>query len=538
MFYVYIEIFFNLINHSVHIFISNSKNDDKKVATFNNQKAIMNTSKSKPTDFNKQIKDAKSHSSNIGLKQRKEKRRIRPNLTQISNQIGNISSLPSEDLSTMRNSTWTSKGKKKVIHNTRPMERSDSLSDETNTFYAYTNDIHSHSSGSGINKPPPNLPIDLTISLSKCNNGEDVTLQNSNMNSDLDILETTNILERVANIYSTIIKNHLTPSTILELHLLMRLLSLHDDAQRNVIVSASSTDAKEDKRNGFAGDDSISQFIPIFKSGRHCRVFATIVISSLKSILFNLSNDMMESLSLFPPMKCHMPEICQQLQTIVTENKRRLTSNDLSFDQISLTKISGNSLAQTMPNSYSNNNPILALPFNPDRDSIHNYRSASQTTIFRNREVCRDFFFSKIRSFQNIYAKILDPSIASKRLTEIQNAAKTLIHDKLLPQNMFWFAELFCELLQKIGLEDVQETDVEILSQVKDGKRLQVRIYDIHYLFWKFFCYALELLRYFSEMENLPNAIWRLITHTPHMMHFCHFKLRNFIRELQTSRIR
>ena len=50
-----------------------------------------------------------------------------------------------------------------------------------------------------------------------------------------------------------------------------------------------------------------------------------------------------------------------------------------------------------------------------------------------------------------------------------------MMSQRLLPGNIAWFAEYFCELLCQIGLVPMQETDKEIVKHVGDKDRLKVR---------------------------------------------------------------
>ncbi len=48
---------------------------------------------------------------------------------------------------------------------------------------------------------------------------------------------------------------------------------------------------------------------------------------------------------------------------------------------------------------------------------------------------------------------------------------------ELLPTNVPWFTELFLDMLQQIGLVPMQETDTDILNNVSDKEKLQVRAF-------------------------------------------------------------
>jgi len=284
----------------------------------------------------------------------------------------------------------------------------------------------------------------------------------------------TDMLNRMAQIYSSLITNYLVPSTMLELHFIIRLLSLQDDAINEGSGKQENASYKDRSQNleSNLGPTLKSCFV----SGHSCRIFASKVIGFLKPIILNLCDEILEAFAVYPSIKLHLPQICAELGAAADENKTRFIINDDSKQISSQLVPSYESLYKSQSSMSNVNNPIMALPFHPDRDSKHNYRSASQAAIYKNREECRDFLFSKIRSFQNMHAKILDTAVASSKRLGIQNAAKDLIHQKLLKQNTFWFAELFCDLLIKIGPKDIEETDVEILNHVKDGKKLQVSL--------------------------------------------------------------
>ena len=50
----------------------------------------------------------------------------------------------------------------------------------------------------------------------------------------------------------------------------------------------------------------------------------------------------------------------------------------------------------------------------------------------------------------------------------------TKMMQSLLPSNVPWFTEFFCELLLQIGIVPMQETDQDILKNIRDKDKLQV----------------------------------------------------------------
>ena len=79
---------------------------------------------------------------------------------------------------------------------------------------------------------------------------------------------------------------------------------------------------------------------------------------------------------------------------------------------------------------------------------------------------------------------VLNPTQVHQCLNTIILALRQMI-DQLLPSNTPWFAELFTDLLLQIGLVPMQELDADILKNVADKDRLQVRMYELgpHVLF-------------------------------------------------------
>jgi hypothetical protein len=63
---------------------------------------------------------------------------------------------------------------------------------------------------------------------------------------------------------------------------------------------------------------------------------------------------------------------------------------------------------------------------------------------------------------------------AEKNIGSLKYASREMLMN-VSPGNTLWFVNFFCDLLLQIGLSPISETDSEVLRQIGDKKRLQVR---------------------------------------------------------------
>ena len=269
-------------------------------------------------------------------------------------------------------------------------------------------------------------------------------------------------LGRLVDIYSTLILNQLVPSVPLELHLLVRLLSLNEKAKGHL----SPEDSLDDE-----GDGGVF-FRDVFCSAKSCRDFAAQVLRKIENpILSSLGEVILRKLIVLPSFKKNLPEIVGNLKRITEDRGGILDKADALEGAVAAMSISG-----------ASNTPFLTVPFDEDRDSRHNYRSRDRTMLFNNREESRDKFMFQLRAFQEIRGTVLDPSQANVYISDIEIACREMIQG-LLPGNFDWFSGLFTDLLLQIGLVAVEETDKDVLKQVADKDRLMVSRRDAGVLF-------------------------------------------------------
>lgn len=262
-------------------------------------------------------------------------------------------------------------------------------------------------------------------------------------------------LGRLVDIYITLILNQLVPSVPLELHLLVRLLSLNVKAKGH-LPPGESLDYEGDRDVG-------AVFRDVFCSAKSCRDFAAKVLTKIeRPILSSLGEVILRKLIVLPSFKKNLPEVVGNLKRIMDDRGGILDKADPLEGAVAAISISG-----------ASNTPFLTVPFDEDRDSRHNYRSRDRTMLFNNREESRDKFMFQLRAFQEIRGTVLDPTQANVYISDIEIACREMIQG-LLPGNFDWFSGLFTDLLLQIGLVAVEETDKDVLKQVADKDRLKV----------------------------------------------------------------
>ncbi len=247
-------------------------------------------------------------------------------------------------------------------------------------------------------------------------------------------------LKRLAAIYYTILKSHLAPFILLELHLLMRLISLSDTVEK------SQSRPKNDKTRALAG---------IFRS-EACRIyFVSQALLCLEGLINNMGYETIKIFVALPALQQHCPTLVAKLKD--TMNKDKAT---LMFET-----------GQKALGSDSKT-PHLTLPFDYERDSRHNYRSLDLSRLFKEREELRDSFLYQLRAFQEVRGKLMGNEESDNIINSIKREARDMMKN-VSPGNIEWFVNLFCDLLLQIGILPVGETDSEVLRHVTDKKRLQ-----------------------------------------------------------------
>ena len=250
--------------------------------------------------------------------------------------------------------------------------------------------------------------------------------------------------DRLASIYSTILKHHLAPFLLLELHLLVRLISISEKTTK-CLMSGGNDQTQANLA-----------FADVFQSEQSCRHFAAQTLTALEFVIVNLGHETIKMFASLPAIRRLCPNMLTTLQNAIHAGNSALM---FEADQKAL--------------GANTNTPHLTLPFDHARDSRHNYRSADLNRLFKEREEMRDSFLYQLRAFQDVRGRLVDNEQAEKVIGSIKRESREMLNN-LSSGNIVWFVNFFCDLLFQIGLVPIGETDSEVLQHVTDQKRLQV----------------------------------------------------------------
>ena len=247
-------------------------------------------------------------------------------------------------------------------------------------------------------------------------------------------------LKRLAAIYCAILTSHLAPFILLELHLLMRLISLSDTVEKSQSRPTNNT------AHALAG---------IFQSEACCLFFVSQALVSLEGIITNMGYEIIKMFLALPALQQHCPTLIATLKDTMRRDKATLI---FETGQKAL--------------GSDSKTPHLTLPFDYERDSRHNFRSLDLSRLFKQREELRDSFLYQLRAFQEVRGKLMGNEESENIINSIKREARDMIKNAS-SGNIDWFVNLFCDLLLQIGLLPVGETDSEVLRHITDKKRLQ-----------------------------------------------------------------
>jgi hypothetical protein len=245
-----------------------------------------------------------------------------------------------------------------------------------------------------------------------------------------DEIATLPPMKNLIDVYCTLIQSSLVPSTALELHLLIRLLTLTQDTET------------------LSGESELSE---ILCSTRRCLYFSCQALRKLSYILRGIGMPLLPELVRCRPFYSQLPELAQEFELFIEEQAARGLSTS------------------TLP--AGNQTALLTLPFNQQRDSRHNYKSREEQALYKNREASRDAFLYQLRAFLSVRGKLVDAAQAEKAIYKIKMSSRVVVDD-VMDVNMSWFAGFFYDLLLQIGLVPLQETDKDLLI-IADKDKLQ-----------------------------------------------------------------
>lgn len=241
-------------------------------------------------------------------------------------------------------------------------------------------------------------------------------------------------LKRLVVVYCALINHCLVPSSALELHLLIRLLTVSAKP-----IASTTT------------ENTAIPLASIFSSSESCVDFAATALRKLSTLLKGLPllfNDLVQC----PPFRQHLPDLTEEFTKLLHENNASSFHHQGSGVSISVDQTA-----------------LLTLPFNKERDSRHNYRTREEQAMYKNREESRDAFLYQLRAFLSARGTVVDTAQSNRAMQKVRQSSR-LVVSGLLDSNQSWFAEFFCDLLLQIGHVPIQETDKDLLKIIDKDK--------------------------------------------------------------------
>ena len=288
-------------------------------------------------------------------------------------------------------------------------------------------------------------------------------------------------MDRLVDIYIAMMKNMLVPSTPLEIHLLLELLLIDTDGSQFASGERLQRDTFKDSqkikddisltgkvsltgRVSLTGTGSTLFFQPIFYGPERCIAFAQSVMKKfVKGIIQRLSPFLVKSLLGDCVFVRRCPTVAEYLNRLLHESTTAIDWKPPTSESITGT------------------HAIFSLPFEPDRDSRHNFKTQAEIWMYQNRELTRDAFLSQLRVFITAKSKVFLPREVDKVRETAQFESRKIINN-VSSHNMIWFAQFFCDLLVQVGLAPVEEMDQELLQIVADDRD---KLQKLHKRFFK-----------------------------------------------------
>jgi len=166
-----------------------------------------------------------------------------------------------------------------------------------------------------------------------------------------------------------------------------------------------------------------------------------------------------------PPIRLHCAKLISLLQDIETSNQQASRDN---HGPVTPTK-----------SPLKHQTALFTLPFDPNRDSRHNFRSVNEQAVYKNRESIRDVFLNQLRAYYNKNNAQIQQTLKVHSTAHIREAVRTVMN-VVQPENMSWFADFFRDLLLQLGpVPVVREADRDLLQKTDSDtlEKLNQRLY-------------------------------------------------------------
>ncbi|CAB1106654.1 unnamed protein product [Ectocarpus sp. CCAP 1310/34] len=275
----------------------------------------------------------------------------------------------------------------------------------------------------------------------------------------------------LASLYVHIMIRRFVPSLATEMHLTIRLLHVHSEVTRSGgdrtlkleqdrredhPPSGSSAISSKEIRDYQHGTSQARMKI-IFKTGLDCRLFAAGVLLGLKSLLPHIGTDTIDLLAGSLALASQSEELIEDLRHVLCEAKGDGVNSDGNGS-----RNVGQQNADDTAIVQSVGAPFAALQWR-EEDSIKNWRTISDRSMFQNRQESVDRFGALLRDYQGSKKGL--QQYPDRALQDLRTAASALISG-LAPENLGWLAQYFLDQLVGWGLAPPEETDSEVMALV------------------------------------------------------------------------
>ncbi|CAM9099606.1 unnamed protein product [Ectocarpus sp. 6 AP-2014] len=263
------------------------------------------------------------------------------------------------------------------------------------------------------------------------------------------------------------------PSLATEMHLTIRLLHVHSEVTRSGgdrtlkfkqdrredhSPSGSSAIASKEIRDGQHGTSDKPGMKIIFKTGLDCRLFAAGVLLGLKSLLPHIGTDTIDLLAGSLALASQSEELIEDLRHVLCEAKGDGVHSDGNGS-----RNVGQQNADDTAIVQSVGAPFAALQWR-EEDSIKNWRTISDRSMFKNRQESVDRFGALLRDYQGSKKGL--QQYPDRALQDLSRAAASALISGLAPENLGWLAQYFLDQLVGWGLAPPEETDSEVMALV------------------------------------------------------------------------
>ncbi|KAJ7565096.1 hypothetical protein O6H91_02G047900 [Diphasiastrum complanatum] len=271
-------------------------------------------------------------------------------------------------------------------------------------------------------------------------------------------------LRRLALIHSKLLVSKMVPSLLGELHLLFQLLSWDAEmvAKDPMVKCCSETGNEAHEKLFSSSDDGPS--------------YACAVLEHAGTILDSVGEHLLSALLEVPAISHCSSSLLSRLKGSLADYQASALRSCKGYDAT----IKADRALQVSPGKYLNppsawvGMPVM-MPFQASRDSRKNFKTREEQRVFNNREICRDRFYTIMRSALSTQNPFTSAATSEESFRKYMESVRQFL-TVLLFENYSWFAELFME--QVLQISSWGETDPEVTGLARQDPGKLQRLHD------------------------------------------------------------